>query len=225
MNNRLVTMLQVVVLMAILLTTGRVFGANAEEENIGMIDTKQLLSEQPTERSQALEGLTAEYYEVSAALLKTLKEAKAEFRADRRYHSPLHCAILAVDAWQVTGAEDTLLTMVDYELDMASLPVGMDVFGDYFFPAAWTLVHLRVDMAKVERALGAAEDPKTLRILTWVLLERGKDVERTKMALADASSKSHGATEKRNINNALELLNNPSELLPRPSRGNSPSSK
>ena len=28
-----------------------------------MIDTKQLLSEQPTERSQALEGLTAEYYE------------------------------------------------------------------------------------------------------------------------------------------------------------------
>ncbi|HPN85167.1 MAG TPA: hypothetical protein PK821_07530 [Victivallales bacterium] len=84
MNNRLVTMLQVVVLMAILLTTGRAFGGNAGEVNIGMLDTKQLLSEQPTERSQALEGLTAEYYEVSAALLKTLKEAKAEFRADRR---------------------------------------------------------------------------------------------------------------------------------------------
>ena len=77
-------MLQVVVLMAILLTTGRAFGANAEEENIGMIDTKQLLSEQPTERSQALEGLTAEYYEVSAALLKTLKEAKEIGRASCR---------------------------------------------------------------------------------------------------------------------------------------------
>ena len=225
MNNRLVTMLQVVVLMAILLTTGRAFGANAEEENIGMIDTKQLLSVQPMERSQALEGLTAKYRKVCTELLKTLEEAKAEFRADRRYHSPLHSAILAVDAWQVTGAEDTLLTMVDYELDGSSLPLGINVSGDYFFPAARTLVHLRVDMAKVERALGAAEDPKTLRILTWVLLERGKDVERTKMALADASSKSHGATEKRNINNALELLNNPSELLPRPSRGNSPSSK
>ena len=225
MNNRLVTMLQVAVLMAMLLATRRVFGANAEEENIGMIDTKQLLSVQPTERSQALEGLTAKYRKVCTELLKTLEEAKAEFRADRRYHSPLHSAILAVHSWQVTGAEDTLLTMVDYELDMASLPVGMDVFGDYFFPAARTLVHLRVDMAKVERALGAAEDPKTLRILTWVLLERGKDVERTKMALADASSKTQWADEKRNFNEALELLNNPSELLPRPSRGNSPSSK
>ena len=106
MNNRLVTMLQVVVLMAILLTTGRAFGANAEEENIGMIDTKQLLSVQPMERSQALEGLTAQYREVCAALLKTLEEAKAGFRTDRRYHSPLHSAILAVDAWQVIDADE-----------------------------------------------------------------------------------------------------------------------
>ncbi len=191
----------------------------------GMLDTRQLLSVHPLERTQALEGLTAEYYEVSAALLKTLEEAKAEFRTDRRYHSPLHAAILAVHSWQVTDAEDTLLAMVDYELDISSFPLGIDVSGDYFFPAARTLVHLRVDMAKVERALAAAEDPKTLRILTWVLLERGKDVERTKMALADASSKSHGATEKRNLSEALKLLNNPSELLPRPSRGDSPSSK
>ena len=225
MNNRLVTMLQVAVLMAILLTTGRVFGGNAKEGNIGMTDTKQLLSAQPMERSQALEWLTAKYREVCTALLKTLAEAKAEFRTDRRYHSPLHSAILAVDAWQVIDADDILLSMVDYELDMGSLPDGTTVFGDSFFPAAKTLVHLRVDMAKVERALGATQDPKTLRILTWVLLERGKDIEKVKMALADASGKSHGATEKRNISEALELLNNPSELLPMPSRGDHPSSK
>jgi len=71
----------------------------------GMLDTRQLLSVHPLERTQALEGLTAEYYEVSAALLKTLEEAKAEFRTDRRYHSPLHAAILAVHSWQVTDAK------------------------------------------------------------------------------------------------------------------------
>ncbi|MGI6494737.1 MAG: hypothetical protein ACOX5G_01375 [Kiritimatiellia bacterium] len=225
MNNRLVTMLQAIVLMVILLTTGRVFAGNAEVENIDMVDTKQLLSAQTMERSQALDRLTAKYREVSASLLKTLEEAKTEFRTDRRYHSPLHSAILAVDAWQVIDADALLLSMVDYELDPSSLPLGMDVPGDYFYPAAKTLVRLRVDMAKVERALGATEDPKALRILTWVLLERGEDVEKAKMALADASGKSHGATEKRNISEALELLNNPSELLPMPSRGDHPSSK
>jgi len=225
MNNRLVTMLQAIVLMVILLTTGRVFAGNAEVENIDMVDTKQLLSAQTMERSQALDGLTAKYREVSASLLKTLEEAKTEFRTDRRYHSPLHSAILAVDAWQVIDADALLLSMVDYELDPSSLPLGMDVPGGYFYPAAKTLVRLRVDMAKVERALGATEDPKALRILTWVLLERGEDIEKAKMALADASGKSHGATEKRNISEALELLNNPSELLPMPTRGDHPSSK
>lgn len=195
------------------------------DEVPGMLDTRRLLSEQPVERSQALEGLTAKYREVCAALLKTLEEAKAQFRTDRRYHSPLHAAILAVDAWRVFDAEDILLSMVDYELDPSSLPLGMNVFGDYFYPAARVLVHLRVDNAKVERAIEAAENPKTLRILTWVLLERGKDIERVKKALADASGKSHGVTEKQNFNKALELLNNPSKLLPMPSRGNQPSSK
>lgn len=225
MNNRLVIMRRVVALMVMLLTTGRVLGVNTEEENIGMLDTKQLLSVQPMERSQALEGLTAKYREVCAALIKTLEEAKAEFRTDRRYHSPLHSAILAVEAWQVIDADVLLLSMVDYELDPSSLPLGMDVPGDYFYPAAKALVHLRVDVAKVEQALAAAENPKTLRILTWVLLERGKDIEKAKMALAEASGKSHGATEKRNISKAMELLNNPSELLPMPTRGDHPSSK
>jgi hypothetical protein len=225
MNNRLVTMVRVVVLMVTLLTTGRVFGGNAEDGNIGMLDAKQLLSVQPMERSQALEGLTARYREVSASLLKTLEKAKAEFRTDRRYHSPLHSAILAIDAWQVIDADILLLSMVDYELDPSSLPLGMVVFGDFFYPAAKTLVNLRVDMAKVERVLVATEDPKTLRILTWVLLKRGKDIEKTKMTLADASGRSHGVTEKRNINKALEFLSNPSELLPKPSRGEHPSSK
>ena len=218
-------MLRVVALMVILLITGRVFGGSAEERNIVVLDARQLLSVQPMERSQAFDGLTAKYREISAALLKTLEEAKAQFRKDHRYHSPLHSVILAVDAWQVIDADMLLLSMVDYELDPSSLPLGMDVPGDYFYPAAKTLVHLRVDMEKVERTLGATENPRTLRILTWVLLERGKDIEKTKMALIDACGKSHGATEKRNINKALELLDNSSELLPVPTRGDYPSSK
>ncbi len=214
MKIRLITMLRMVVLMVVLLRTG----INAEEGNTAMLDTRQLISVQAVERSQALQGLTVKYQEVSEALLKILKEASTQFGADRRYHSPLHSAILAVEAWQVIDAEAILLSMVDYSLDPSSLPLGMDVPGDFFYPAARTLVRLRVDVAKVEQALASVESQTALRILTWVLLERVKDITMAKMALNEARGNRHGATEKRNLNEALDLLNNPSELLPRPSR-------
>lgn len=134
MNNRWITILQTIVLMVILLTTGRVFEASGEVANTDILNTKQLLSAQSLERSRALEGLTAQYREVCAALLKALEEASVEFRTDRRYHSPLHSTILAVDVWQVIDADELLLSMVDYELDMESLQDGMNVFGDYFIP-------------------------------------------------------------------------------------------
>jgi hypothetical protein len=107
-------------------------------------------------------------------------------------------------------------------LDIASLPDGMDVPGCYFYPAASALVHLRVRTAKVEWAIEAAGDPKRLRILTWVLLQREEDVERAKMTLAKARNQSHGADERQRIGKALELLDNPEllddpdELLPLP---------
>ena len=224
MNKRLVKTLLAAFVSVVLLTTGRVAGENGEKGSRGELDVRQLLSGQQTERTPVLEGLITEYDEVSRALLGILGEANAKFRTDRRYHSPLHCAILAVDTWHVLAADTLLLSMIDYELDLASLPDGIDVPGDYFYPAASALVRLRVDTAKVEKSLAAAENPKTLRILTWVLLEREKDVERAKTALANASSKSHDATEKQNINKAIELLENPSDLLPPPSRGDHPSS-
>ena len=222
MKNQLVRTLLGVCVSVVLLTTARVSADNGEKDVRGELDARQLLSVQQTQRSQVLEGLATQYREVSTALLKVLDEANAKFRTDRRYHSPLHSAILAVDTWQVIGADALLLSMIDYELDVASLPDGMDVPGDYFYPAASALVHLRVDTAKVERALKAAENPKQLRLLTWVLLKRGRDIEKVKTALTNASSKSHGATEKQNINRAIELLNNPSDLLPIPGRGGHP---
>jgi hypothetical protein len=192
-------------------------GEKPHVEKGDSLAVRNLLSEQQTEREQALKGLSAGYSEVSAALLKTLAEANAQFRTDRRYHSPLHCAILAVDAWQVTRADGSLLEMVDYELDIASLPDGIKMADYEFYPAAMTLVRLRVDVAKVERALEAAEDTKTLRILTWVLLKReGDDIEKAKRDLGDARSKSHGADERRRISKALGLLDKPSQLLPLP---------
>lgn len=222
MNNHLVKMLLVICVGVALLTAGQAFTKDGEKEDGGELDARQLLSAERTERDRVVEGLTTRYHEVSSALLKILEEANTKFRTDRRYHSPLHSAILAVDTWRVIEADALLLSMVDYELDVLSLPDGILVLGDYFYPAASALVHLRADAAKVEEALVATENLKTLRILTWVLLQReGDDIEKVKTTLTDTSNKSRSATEKQTVKKAIELLNKSSDLLPIPSKGGS----
>jgi hypothetical protein len=225
MKNRLVTTFRMIVFLAVLPATNRLFGANSETGSAGMLDPNQLLSEQAMERSRALDELAAKHHEISTALMKTLEEAKARFRMDRRYRSPLHSAILAVDAWQVTAADGLLLSILDYDLDLDSLPVGINVPGDFFYPAAGALVRLRVDVEKVERSLATAENPKTRRLLAWIFLERTRDIGKARTALADARDKNRWADEKQNLGKALELLDNPSDLLPAPARGDPPSTK
>lgn len=220
MNNHFVKTVLVISIGVVLITAGRATTENGEKKDGSELDPRQLISAQQAERNRALEGLTAKYDEVKSSLITILEEAITKFSRDRRYQSPLHSAILAVDAWRVMNADTMLLSMVDYELDPTSLPVGINVLGDYFYPAARALVHLRADAAKVMDALVAAENAKKLRILTWILLQReGDDVEKMKTTLTDTSKKSHSATEKQNIDKALELLNKPSDLLPLPSKG------
>jgi hypothetical protein len=201
---------------------------NAENHKINstdIINTRLLLAEHPKERNAAFDELTVKYNEVANALLDTLDVAKTLYATDHSYHSPLHISILATEAWSIARADEALLSIVDYELDIASMPLGMDVPGYYFFPAAKALVHLRVDVSKIKKAIVAASNLNSLRILTWIMFERERDIEKAKMALSDASGKRHGATEIQNINIALELLENPSNLLPVPPKGDLPTSQ
>ncbi len=132
---------------------------------------------------------------------------------DRRYKSPVHCAILAIDALRVFEAEDSLLMIIEYELDPASLPVGLVVYGDYFYPAASALTRLRIDARNVLDAMIAMpnEDERRLRLLTWVLAARTGSVDATKRSL-------EGPDRHENLRRAIQFLESAehaSDLLPR----------
>lgn len=176
----------------------------------------RLLSAQPHERAQALATLTAEHQLFSKMMQETLKNASTNSRMDCRYHSPLHSAIIAVQECEVLDSTGMLLTMVDYELDPRSFPVGMDVPGYAFFPAAQALVRLRVNVADILRVLAAANGERTRRVLTWILLERAGGVRQAEQLLLDYAEQKHGITEKNNCIIALDLLESPSEILPMP---------
>jgi hypothetical protein len=199
-----------------LLTTKRVYTEDGGTGVMGVFNAQALLSDQKTERERGLEVLRAQYNAVKPMLLNTLYEARAKFRDDRTWHSPLHTAILAVDKWRVLEADETLITIVDYSLDEGSIPDGILTSGDDIYPAAKSLVRLRVNIERVAEMIKTAENPTKLRILTWVYFKRAASIEKAKASLMESVNKSQINTEKQNINQAIELLSQPSDLLPQP---------
>lgn len=174
-------------------------------------DVKLLSSTDTRERERALEKLTAQYYTTSRQIRAVLAEAASKHKGDDAYSSPLHCAIQAVSAWHVLDADTLLLPIIDYELDGTSLPVGINVSGDDFFPAAGALVELRVDTKKVLDAIEACRNMRQLRLLTWVLLHRVGTADETKLVLENAMTR---RTKRQNFTRAIALLDSNQDLLP-----------
>jgi hypothetical protein len=178
-------------------------------------DVKQLSSPDKETRKQSLENLKTQYYTTSHELLEVLQNAIGGHKDLDVYCSPLHCAIQAVDTWHVHRADDRLLSIVDYRLDVRSLPVGMDVSGDYFYPAASALVRLRVDAKKVADQIKVSQNRLQLHLLTWLLFQRTGTVNDAVIILENVR-RNASAAEKDNLLEAVQLLDRDSGALPLP---------
>jgi len=175
-------------------------------------DVRLLLSGDVKVRDEVAGRLGGQYVRTRFAIQAALGQSVDDHQGDRRYASPLHSTILAADAWRVFEAENSLLSVVDYELDRKTLPVGITVGGDFFYPAAGALVRMRIDTVKVVEAIKSSKTPKRLRILTWMLVQRTERIEEAKGLLQDAAKASSEAA-KQNLKQALEFLQRPNDLL------------
>lgn len=174
---------------------------------------------QKAEREEHVEKLMSQYIQVESILLQNLHNARTSDIKDKTYYSPLHAAIRAIRAWRVARADDILLDVIEYTLDMASLPVGLDVSGDSFYPAARPLVELRVDIRKVIKAIRQADNEKQIRLLDWVLAERlGSDLNKAAEHLRSELEECDWQSEKDNLTLGIGLLEkarHSADLLPR----------
>lgn len=204
----------VAVLMLVWAGTSLGQGGGEAGEEIANPQVRDLLSaKQQMERWQALRELGGTYRATRQELAAVLAEAAGEHREDGTFMSPLDATISAVAAWRVYEAEDTLLSIVDYQLD--GFPPGMSVGASAFYPAASALVSLRVDPEKVIRAMVVqAEGDRQIQLLTWVLAQRAGSADEAK-AILEAT----GRNEK--IHRAIAILDGVervSDLLPPPRR-------
>ncbi len=174
---------------------------------------------QKSGREDYIVKLTSQYAQVESILLQNLHNACSSERNDKSYFSPLHAAIQAVRAWHVARADDALIEVIEYTLDMASLPDGLVVSGDFFYPATRPLVELRVDIRKVIKAIRQADNEKRIKLLDWVLVERmGSDLNKAAVHLRSELEKCDRQSEKDNLTLAIGLLGKAKysdDLLPR----------
>ena len=173
------------------------------------IDSARKLSvaTQKVEREMNVEKLMSQYAQVESILLQNLRDSCSRDIKDQTYYSPLYAAIQAVRAWRIVRAEDALIEVIDYTLDQASLPVGLNVLGDFFYPAARSLVELRVDCRKVIKAIARADSKKRISLLSWVLTERlGNDLNKTEEYLKAEVERCDDGKENDNLMCAIGLI-------------------
>ena len=173
------------------------------------------------ERRDYVENLMVQYDQTERILLQNLHNACTQNKNNNTYYSPLHAVILAVSAWRIVRADDALIEVIDYTLDPASLPVGISVSGDFFYPAIRPLVRLRVDIRKVIEAIAQADNEKRETLLSWVLTERlGSDLDKAAEHLKAEIEKREEQKEKKNLSQAIERIGqakHSSDLIPFPS--------
>lgn len=181
------------------------FSAQGADETAG----HGLLADTPDVRKRSLQDSLKQYQALKDDARAALTEAEVKHRPNERYMSPLHAAILAVEGLRAFEAEGTLLSIIDYELDVRSFPSGLNVGGDAFYPAARALVRLRVEPAKLLDAIGDAKSDRQVQLLTWVLLQRSGSAEDARQILREYDKMPQVAK-------AIRLLEHPDSLLPSP---------
>jgi len=200
---------QTIVAVAILVTVGHI--QTVGEDLKATEGAKGLMLSTRDERIKAVTALAAKYAAIEREVLGHLQGEVRKGTTNREYYSPLHCAILTVSVWRVVEAESMLISIVDYHLDVSSVPLFADVLPPQLYPAALALVELRVDSRRVVEAIKTAAGPDQVRILTWVLFRRSSTNLAAKM-LDDEAKRSIGRS-KDNLLRAAATIDKGENLL------------
>lgn len=202
MNNRI----KLAIIVCTWLCSLMVFGNMSKPFN------EQLNSETRHGRVSALNELSAEYHSISTNLIGIIQGVLPQ---DRHfdYMSSEHVAILAIGALNANATEDALLNIIDFEIRKESVPLGICVAESFYYPAAATLVKLRVDVQKVVRAISSSNGEKQRLLLAWVLLKRTGSVGAASSVLMDAEKRFHGNSEKANIREVEMIVKSRGDLI------------
>jgi hypothetical protein len=188
--------------------------AQVEPSASGLQLTRSFLSDDSEVRRRAVALTLQHFKDQRAEILKALADAAGKDTNDRAYNSKLHSSIVAAQALGAVDSEDILLSVIDYELDMRSIPIGILPSETTMFPAAHALVTLRADPTRLLRRIEVASNLRQLQLLTWVLAQRVPIAEDRLYLLEKAIRGSNTDVAQKNLAEAKRLASESRVSLP-----------
>ncbi|MBR4417808.1 MAG: hypothetical protein IKS67_13605 [Victivallales bacterium] len=125
---------------------------------------------------------------------------------NRGFYSPLHASIEAVGVWRVRPAIDNLLSIIDYCLDAKTIPNGLMMLGQSFYPATGALLKLEVEPERLVQFIAKEKEQRRASLAAYVLCRRLKGKEKAVEYLNRELVHYTNDRQRGNIQKAIDLI-------------------
>lgn len=148
---------------------GSVKRESVENPAIGVL-VREVIQEDvdPIERWKKISTVNAHYVVVHDQVRKRITEQPAKPGMKISWMSSLHSAIVLAGYWRIKEAENALIARISIRLDPTTVPTGMMLSGEDFYPAAMMLARMGVRSSVLLEAISTQRE-SDLPLLVWVL--------------------------------------------------------
>lgn len=206
-------------ILAIVLSWGK--QSFSDESKSAVLDSVTRLSAGTgwREKEKALEDVTGVYYYNAMKIQEMFHNAVSNHRQNRDYYSPLHTSIMAVGVWRIRPAIDELMQVIDYCIDAKTIPDGLMMLGQSFYPAVESLILLGVEPERLVEFIAKENESRRTSLAAYVLCRRLKGKEKAFEYLNRELVHYTNDRQRSNIQKAIDLIKKveyDSDLIPSP---------
>ncbi len=193
-------------ILAIVLSWGK--QSFSDESKSAVLDSVTRLSAGTDwrEKEKALEDVTGVYYYNAMKIQEMFHNAVSNHRQNRDYYSPLHTSIEAVGVWRIRPAIGNLLSIIDYCLDAKTIPDGLMMLGQSFYPAVESLILLEVEPERLVQFIAKEKEPRRASLAAYVLCNQLKRKEKAIEYLNRELVHYTNDRQRDNIQKAIDLI-------------------
>ncbi len=195
--------------------------AVAAENELAILPSAKVLSEEKDwlESREKLGNLRQIYEDNEKFIFHKFRKAMDSHHQNRGFYSPLHASIEAVGVWRVRPAIDNLLSIIDYCLDAKTIPNGLMMLGQSFYPATGALLKLEVEPERLVQFIAKEKVPRRASLAGYVLCRNLKGKEKAIEYLNRELVHYTNDRQRDNIQKAIDLIKKvdyDSDLIPSP---------
>ena len=193
----------------------------AAESESAILPSAKVLSEEKDwlETREKLGNLRHIYKDNEMFILNMFRKAMDNHHQNRGFYSPLHASIEAVGVWRIRPAIGNLLSIIDYCLDAKTIPDGLMMLGQSFYPAVESLILLEVEPERLVQFIAKEKEQRRASLAAYVLCRRLKGKEKAIEYLNRELVHYTNDRQRDNIHKTIDLIKKveyDSDLIPSP---------